>query len=606
VHLGSTPVFNNINMGTKLTALVLALLALATADTINKDIVNKKIDRKIDISTQLVKISSKVTLENAGSASVKSFLLPLTTAEKAHLSFINAQVGGSSLKLTETTVAEQPDLVFFKVDLKDALNAGKTVNVEVEVVLSHLLESYPEKIQQGEKQLVRYNGNHYALSPYTTTSQTTTLALPSPNIESYSRLKPTQATDNSITYGPYESVPALAVDPMTIHYENNAPFLSVTRLERVIELSHWGNIAIEETMDVLHTGAKLKGPFSRYDYQREHNAYSSIKSFKTILPASAKDVYYRDEIGNISTSHMRVQDDAVEVDLRPRFPLFGGWKTHYKIGYNVPSYEYLYCSGDNYILKMRLLDHVFDDLVVDELHVTIILPEGVRNLKLDTPYPVEQEPEGLHFTYLDTVGRPVIKASAKNLVENHIQDFTLNYTFPTVVMLQEPILIVVAFFILFLAVILYVRLDLTLSKDEAMEAKMRVSSHCELVHGHHDTRAAGYEKLEEELHKLKSSKDVAQSQVATKKLVQNIRDESQSINDVAAKIRLDNPEYADKVTELQKHDKVVRECVTTQLTNVEKLVSGKMSKQQYMDADAPLHKKKEDALEKIKTVLTGI
>lgn len=80
---------------------------------------------------------------------------------------------------------------------------------------------------------------------------------------------------------------------------------------------------------------------------------SSVKSyikffyrfFKTILPAAAKDVYYRDEIGNISTSHMRIQEDSVELDLRPRFPLFGGWKTHYTLGYNIPSYEHLYYSG---------------------------------------------------------------------------------------------------------------------------------------------------------------------------------------------------------------------------------------------------------------------
>lgn len=64
---------------------------------------------------------------------------------------------------------------------------------------------------------------------------------------------------------------------MKIHYENNSPFLVVTRLERVIEISHWGNIAVEETIDLLHSGALLKGPFSRYDYQREHNSYSSVK-----------------------------------------------------------------------------------------------------------------------------------------------------------------------------------------------------------------------------------------------------------------------------------------------------------------------------------------
>ena len=64
-----------------------------------------------------------------------------------------------------------------------------------------------------------------------------------------------------------------------------------------------------------------------------------------MLPAAARDIYYRDEIGNISTSHLREMDDSVELELRPRFPLFGGWKTHYYIGYNVPSYQYLYNSG---------------------------------------------------------------------------------------------------------------------------------------------------------------------------------------------------------------------------------------------------------------------
>ena len=66
-----------------------------------------------------------------------------------------------------------------------------------------------------------------------------------------------------------------------------------------------------------------------------------------MLPPSAKDVYYRDEIGNISTSHMHETDDGVELELRPRFPLFGGWKTNYYIGYNVPSYQYLYHSGQS-------------------------------------------------------------------------------------------------------------------------------------------------------------------------------------------------------------------------------------------------------------------
>lgn len=70
-------------------------------------------------------------------------------------------------------------------------------------------------------------------------------------------------------------------------------------------------------------------------------------SLQTILPAAAQDVYYRDEIGNVSTSHLLILDDSVEMEIRPRFPLFGGWKTHYILGYNLPSYEYLYNLGES-------------------------------------------------------------------------------------------------------------------------------------------------------------------------------------------------------------------------------------------------------------------
>lgn len=37
-------------------------------------------------------------------------------------------------------------------------------------------------------------------------------------------------------------------------------------------------------------------------------------------------MYFRDEIGNISTSHARFGLANTEVELRPRYPLFGGWK----------------------------------------------------------------------------------------------------------------------------------------------------------------------------------------------------------------------------------------------------------------------------------------
>ena len=48
------------------------------------------------------------------------------------------------------------------------------------------------------------------------------------------------------------------------------------------------------------------------------------------------------------------------------------------LGYNVPGYEYLYHDGSHFALKMRVVDHVFDEQVVDHLTLKIILPEGAK------------------------------------------------------------------------------------------------------------------------------------------------------------------------------------------------------------------------------------
>lgn len=61
-------------------------------------------------------------------------------------------------------------------------------------------------------------------------------------------------------------------------------------------------------------------------------------------------------------------------------------------------------AGDNHVLNMRLIDHLFDDMLVEQAEVRIILPEGATNIELSTPYPVQREQDGKHFTYLDTTG----------------------------------------------------------------------------------------------------------------------------------------------------------------------------------------------------------
>jgi len=463
---------------------------------------------------------------------------------------------------------------------------------------------YPAAITQKEKQLARYIGNVYAYLPYTVSSQTTTVLLASSSIESYTKVKPVSQQDSQIKYGPYSNIAPFSATELVVHAENNNPMLVVKNLLRVIEVSMWGNIAVEETVDVFHNGAQLKGSFSRYEFQRENSGVSSVKNFKSLLPAAARDVYYRDDIGNISTSHMKVMDDAVELDLRPRFPLFGGWKTHYVVGYNVPSYEYIFYKGSRHVLNMRLIDHLFDDMLIEEAEVRVILPEGVSDIELSTPYPVAREKDGQHFTYLDTTGRTVIVfKSIGELTENHIQDFQLQFIFTHRSMLMEPLLLVSAFFLLFLLSILYVRMDFSITVDEGAEAKMKVAGYCEKVANLQDRRSALYQAMEDAMVKVKSTKDINAFQATLKKISADHKSETTGISELQITIKNVNPDLGEKVGELQRFDKIYRDHQGQQASLVEKLVSGKLQKAAYLDQDATIAKKKEDISDKIAAIV---
>ncbi|GFQ66461.1 dolichyl-diphosphooligosaccharide--protein glycosyltransferase subunit 1 [Trichonephila clavata] len=593
---------------------VIFLFLLSTCYSItHADLVNNKVERNIDIASQLIKVTVKLTLENAGKSPVSSFNYALDPDTKAHLSHFGASQmqddGRVDLKVEElslNTNKANKDKDTHRILFQNPLNPGKLTVVRIETIFTHSLIPYPSSITQSEKQLVLYHGNHYYYSPYVTKTQTTIVTLPANSVESFSKLKPVSHEDNLITYGPYDNVASYSLNKMTIHCENNNPFLTVTNLNRAIEVSHWGVISVEEEIDIAHTGAQLKGAFSRYEFQRDQSGIAAVKSFKTILPASASDVYYRDEIGNISTSHLRILDDSTEVELRPRFPLFGGWKTHYTLGYIVPTYEYLFNNGDKYVLKMRFVDHVFDDSIVEQCTVKVILPEGSKNIQIKLPYPAKRLPDELHFTYLDTIGRPVIVLQNHNLVEQHIQDFEVHYEYQKLLMLQEPFLVVVALYILFLAVIIYVRLDFSITRDPSKESKLRVSGFIETIHNLCDNRTVIYAKFDDALNKFKHNKDLNNYQTIVKKLNVDHKNETQAIADLLARLKQEGSESVDKVAELQRHDKAFKEQLQQQTVLVEKLVANKISKQQYIDGDAAIAKKKEDIIEKINLVLCSL
>uniref|UniRef100_A0A8R1DFK8 Dolichyl-diphosphooligosaccharide--protein glycosyltransferase subunit 1 n=1 Tax=Caenorhabditis japonica TaxID=281687 RepID=A0A8R1DFK8_CAEJA len=557
--------------------ILFALLGAAFAEDAWKA---ANIDRTIDATSQIVKISTLYAFENVGAGPQSTVLVALSPEETRGLSLITAGVEGTKGKLKLVEKPAENGFSIYELDLRSPIAKGSKISVRVNLKITQVLEPLPAKIPQADSQFVVLHTSAYVPSKYVADSQRTVIrTTQGGKLLSTTAVNPTKQETERVSYGPYANIPAFEQKPIKVHYENNSPFVVATIVERLIEVSHWGNIAVEEYIELVHKGAELEGTFSRIDYQmdRRGRRQPAFQQFTTVLPAQAKDIYYRDEIGNITTSAVRIRADSVDVEIRPRFPLYGGWKTSYVIGYNVPSEEYLYTKGNQYALKTKLFDHVFNDIVVEKLRTKVLLPEHVRKVKIVTPYAVDRRPDELKPTYLDTTGRLVVVIEKSNVVPDHSQFFTVSYEFTYTDMLREPILASVFFFVLFLVIIVYSRFDFTISEDPAKDAAERAQRCVLLLSQDVDAKQNAYSDLISAAQAYKSNKDEAKLSSArdvfseTRSYYNNKLTEK--INGMKKNDSNQNQNIAEKSSELLKYDKSAFEAVESFVKAVEKSTS---------------------------------
>uniref|UniRef100_A0A3Q0KK07 Dolichyl-diphosphooligosaccharide--protein glycosyltransferase subunit 1 n=1 Tax=Schistosoma mansoni TaxID=6183 RepID=A0A3Q0KK07_SCHMA len=559
---------------------------------------NINVTRTIRFKGSIVKIHHNILL----SETPAEYQIVIEERDWKHLAFIGASCGDakSPRKVPVKPKAGMP--YTYSLDLGKP--STQQIHLFVDYVLTELLEPRPAEIHQADKQFVKFSGNTYFYSPYLTDNQLTYIHLPKGQLLTHTATSiPPVINGNNLVYGAYESRPAFSMEPLVLHFEYYVPFLTVTDMTRLIEVSHWGNIAVEETLEIVNTGAKLRGSFSRLDFDYGIGQQVAVNSLKTVLPPSAKDIYYRDEIGNISTSTVKNLLDSTEVTLVPRFPLMGGWKTRYTIGYNIPAYEFLYHSGPNFALVMPFVDHVYKNQFIRNLTLKIILPETSDDIHIETPFPVHEQ----HFenmkTYLDTSGRTVIVCKAANLVDEHIQDFKVNYRFVLPMILREPMMLVLAFLCIFGAVIIYVRLDFSIYKDEKNELRLRTQTLVDEAQALLRCRSSFYHSYEDALTKYKASKDSAQFTTDRRKLEAEYKSLNQQLMSVQNKIGDLYPDGVDKLNDISHLDQQYRDLIQEGIQLAEKLLTGKLTKAQYQSSNDDLCSKKADIIYRIDSIL---
>ncbi|PQQ08722.1 dolichyl-diphosphooligosaccharide--protein glycosyltransferase subunit 1B [Prunus yedoensis var. nudiflora] len=399
---------------------ILSHLSLLAYSSSPQDLQILNTERRIDLSSHIVKVFLTLKVENTGASPVSEVLLAFPPTQVDHIASLKAAltVGKKKkksyvpLEVNPTDLPDAPNQTkYFSISLLNPLNAGETATLEVLYILTHSLEPFPAEINQAESQLVYYRDSAIILSPYYIKQQTTFIRTPSTKVESFTRVESTNRAGTEIKYGPYKDRPAYSYSPITEHYR------------------------------LSHAGARHKGVFSRVEYQSRPSS-GGISSFKHLLarlPPRVHSVIYRDEIGNISSSHLRMDYLKSDLEIEPRYPLFGGWKATFVIGYGLPLEDFLFESPDG----RRYLNFTFGcplaETVVDKLIIKVVLPEGSKDPSAVVPFSVKQHLE-TKYSYLDVAGRTVVVLEKENVVPEHNSPFQVYYSFNPIFMLAEPLI----------------------------------------------------------------------------------------------------------------------------------------------------------------------
>lgn len=457
-------------------------------------------------------------------------------------------------KIYESTIYHR-DASFFEIELSSPLGANQKADLVINIVYVNVVHPFPKEITQSEHQKVVFESNAYFFSPYKVRQQVATLKVGTSSIESYStKVKPVENKGTGIQYGPYRDVSPFSVDEMRAHYTNDRPFFIVESVDRTVEISHWGNLAIEEHYEIKHGGAKLVGPFSRYEYAKNppQTSPSSFRKITATLPLTATDIYFRDRIGNISSSDIRVVGKNLEVDFYPRFPLFGGWRIRFYIGYNLPISDYLTTALNNPEKhKLRYKFSVPFDAPVEDLTLRVIVPEGASDIEFRTSFPIDSEHRENLKTYLDVGGRTVVVVKKKNVVPEHNENFLLSYNFPVTAAYFEPLLVIGSLFAFCMFVIVYVRLDFSIQKSEEELEKEREVMSYELVESYIEKffeRDSWYSDLE---------KSIAQRNIST--LIDEVEKKRQAMadiikNEIVAELSKAQSKAVSTISEIEKKE----------------------------------------------------
>ncbi|KAG4302381.1 hypothetical protein PCANB_001358 [Pneumocystis canis] len=424
---------------------------------------NLNIERVIDLSKSYVEETSTVTIQNIGNIPLNEYFWIISNNITNKISYIKVKEKNEKvIPLYVNLFKKNPfnDIELFIIKLSKPVQPKKSITLEVNMVITNILKPFPSVFSQDKDQYLLWEGSKYSLSMYSTEKQKTLFKVANKDILSYSQYNENNSTNLSLLkshliYNFYHTVEPFNKEIAFVHYRYNEPITIIKQLEREIIVSHWGNnIALKNTYSITNAGAKLKENFSRIKWSQQlyyKTFYAVISSLQINLNPRTRDIYYIDEIGLVSTSEFISNPKNTYIKIKPRYPIFGGWNYSCTVGWNLDLNKFLRRQNNGiYILKIPFVEGPIN-VHYENISVNIILPEGSRILDVISHIPISKNETSIYKTYMDTLGRTLIRLSATNLIDKtSSEDIFVLYNYPLLENFRKPLTISIIISLLFL------------------------------------------------------------------------------------------------------------------------------------------------------------
>jgi oligosaccharyltransferase complex subunit alpha (ribophorin I) len=460
---------------------------------------NTAIVRTVELSGSLVHVTTTYAAK-ALEAGSKVYTIALGPKERERISWLQAKIKGQQqpLHVMDHGFHDYSGTHLLSVELPKALGINASVNLVLETVETHATRPWPQTASQKDSQSLKYDTSLFVLSPYHTVIQRTKIKSPNPLIHSFTTLEnlgeftlenPVTKSGATVTYGPYNNIPSSSNTEfiaqyqkvVTVHFKYDQPVLEVTKLKRAAEISHWGaNLNIQDEIHLHNAGPLLKGHFSRLEHQTQgffkRDAPHALRTLTLHLPAGIHNTYFYDLIGNVSTSHLRTVPSVPKesnlkqfsvFELKPRFPLMGGWNYSFTLGWDSPLADSAAWDKKTgrYLVQIPVMT-LIPGAVVNQAEVSVILPEGATDVQFVPPFPAVSNWISTTTTYLDTTGRPTLTFEYSQLTDRHTGSIYVSYKVPFSAHLKKPLAVATAFFSLFVLALGIRRIDLRIHKKK--------------------------------------------------------------------------------------------------------------------------------------------